>query len=259
MRDSFSKGRNFIRNSLSRAASTTACSAIPMRQLILDLMPEAPPRLDNFVVGGDGETLAALTAWLTPDSSETSLFLWGEKGSGKTHLLRACEAKYSDASSDPELAKMDCADDDSIRKFRLLYAIDNVEMLSDTGQIALFNLFNRLPASGGRLITTANQPPLKLALREDLRTRLGSGLIYRLHALSDGEKKEALAAQAEARGLRLPQDALDYLLARAPRDMRSLTAFLAALDRYSLEQKRAITVPLLREVLEFENPSEAKV
>ena len=69
---------------------------------------------------------------------------------------------------------------------------------------------------------------------------------------------EALATQAEARGLRLPQDALDYLLARAPRDMRSLAALLAALDRYSLEQKRAITVPLLREVLEFENLSEAK-
>ena len=68
----------------------------------------------------------------------------------------------------------------------------------------------------------------------------------------------ALATQAEARGLRLPQDALDYLLARAPRDMRSLAALLAALDRYSLEQKRAITVPLLREVLEFENLSEAK-
>ena len=83
-------------------------------------------------------------------------------------------------------------------------------------------------------------------------------MIYRLHALSDGEKKVALATQAEARGLRLPQDALDYLLARAPRDMRSLAALLAALDRYSLEQKRAITVPLLREVLEFENLSEAK-
>jgi DnaA family protein len=86
-------------------------------------------------------------------------------------------------------------------------------------------------------------------LREDLRTRLGSGLIYRLHALTDSEKIEALATQAGARALRLPPDALNYLLAHAPRDMRSLTALLAALDRYSLEHKRAITMPLLREVL----------
>ena len=202
--------------------------------------------------------LTGLAAWLTPDSSEASLFLWGEKGSGKTHLLRACEARYSDASTDPDLTNMGRVRDEGINDAQLLYAVDNVEMLSDTGQIALFNLFNRLLVSAGRLITTANRPPLKLALREDLRTRLGSGLIYRLHALSDGEKKEALAAQAEARGLRLPPDALEYLLARAPRDMRSLAALLAALDRYSLEQKRAITVPLLREVLEFEDLSSVK-
>ena len=98
-------------------------------------------------------------------------------------------------------------------------------------------------------MAAASQPPLQLALREDLRTRLGSGLIFRLHALSDEEKISALAAQAKARGLSLPSGALDYLLARVPRDMRSLMAFLVALDRYSLEHKRPITLPLLREVL----------
>ena len=98
-------------------------------------------------------------------------------------------------------------------------------------------------------MAAASQPPLQLALREDLRTRLGSGLIFRLHALSDEEKISALAAQAKARGLSLPGGALDYLLARVPRDMRSLMAFLVALDRYSLEHKRPITLPLLREVL----------
>ena len=99
------------------------------------------------------------------------------------------------------------------------------------------------------LLTTASLPPLQLPLREDLRTRLGSGLIYRLHPLSDSEKVSALKAQAAARALPLPQEALTYLLARAPRDMRSLSGLLAALDRYSLEQQRPITLPLLREVL----------
>ena len=99
------------------------------------------------------------------------------------------------------------------------------------------------------MLTSASQPPLHLALREDLRTRLGSGLIYRLHCLTDGDKIAALTALATTRGLRLPPEALDYLLARAPRDMRSLAALLMALDRYSLEHKRPITLPLLREVL----------
>jgi DnaA-homolog protein len=213
-----------------------------MRQLILDLLPETSPRLDNFVAGGNGEALTGLAAWLAPENREPSLLLWGETGSGKTHLLRASEASYTDAMGNPDL--------DNVEEGQALHAVDNVEALSIAGQIALFNLFNRLRAAGGRLLTAASQPPLQLTLREDLRTRLGSGLIYRLRPLTDSEKIDALSTQATARGLRLPPDALPYLLARAPRDMRSLTAFLAALDRYSLEHKRAITLPLLREVLQ---------
>ena len=224
-----------------------------MRQLVLDLLPESSPRLDNFVAGSNGEALTGLAAWLAADSRETSLLLWGESGAGKTHLLRAVDAQYHDAAQDVDLADtVEALDVDAPQR---LFAVDNVEALSDAGQIALFNLFNRLRARGGRLLTSASAPPRQLALREDLRTRLGSGLIYRLHPLSDDEKIAALAAQAEARGLRLPREALDYLLARAPRDMRSLTTILAALDRYSLEHKRAITLPLLREVLSPLHPA----
>jgi len=213
-----------------------------MRQLILELLPEAPPRFDNFVAGGNAEALTGLAAWLAPESREPSLLLWGESGSGKSHLLRASEGHYYDAVADPDLADIGEPLD--------FHAVDSIEALSDAGQIALFNLFNRLRASGGRLLTAASRPPRQLELREDLRTRLGSGQIYQIHALTDDEKIAALTTQASARGLRLPPDALDYLLARAPRDMRSLMGLLAALDRYSLEHKRAITLPLLRDVLQ---------
>jgi DnaA family protein len=120
---------------------------------------------------------------------------------------------------------------------------------SASGQIVLFNLINRLRTSGGRLLAAADAPPLRLALREDLRTRLGSGLVYRLQPLSDAEKLAALAEQARARGLVLPPEVFSYLFSRAPRDMRSLTR-CCAIDRYSLEQQRPITLPLLREVLQ---------
>ncbi len=216
--------------------------SLPMRQLILELLPEEAPCFDNFVVGGNSEALTGLAAWLAPESREVCLYLCGEPGAGKTHLLHASAGCYLDAASDPDLH--------SLGDERGIHAIDEIEALSEIGQIALFNLFNRLRASGGRLLVAARQPPLQLKLREDLRTRLGSGLIYRLQALTDAEKITALAAQATSRGLRLPAGALDYLLARAPRDMRSLSALLAALDRYSLEHKRAITLPLLREVLQ---------
>jgi DnaA family protein len=213
-----------------------------MRQLILDLIPDLPPTLENFSAGSNADALTALAAWLSAENREPCLFLWGESGAGKTHLLQACGAAYADAASDPALA--------TIGTNAAFIAVDNVEALDGDGQIALFNHFNRLRAAGGRLIAAAAVPPLQLKLREDLRTRLGSGLIFRLRPLSDAEKIAALGAQATQRGMHLSPEALNYVLARAPRDMRSLSAFLAALDRYSLEHKRPLTLPLLRELLQ---------
>ncbi|UCV09216.1 DnaA regulatory inactivator Hda [Dechloromonas denitrificans] len=218
-------------------------SHVPMRQLILDLLPESPPTLDNFVPGGNAETLAALTGWLAGARAETSFCLWGEAGSGCSHLLLASGFAYVDAVSDPSLAKAPASGQ---------LAVDHVDELNDAGQIALFNHFNRLKMAGGMLLTAAPQPPVHLALREDLRTRLGSGLIYRLQPLSDTEKAEAIAAQARERALKLSPEAINYLLRHAPRDMRTLSMLVVALDQYTLEQKRPVTLPLLRELLNLE-------
>lgn len=211
-----------------------------MQQLLLDLLPANPPTLDNFVPGSNGETLAGFTAWLAGGAPQFALCLWGEPGAGKSHLLTASGLPLIDARANPTLAGAPEAGE---------VAIDHVDQLDDAGQIALFNVFNRLKAAGGRLLIAAPQPPHHLDLREDLRTRLGSGLIFRLHPLSDGEKAAALAAQAKERAMKLSPEGLDYLLRHAPRDMRSLSALIVALDRYTLEHKRAITLPLLREVL----------
>ena len=211
-----------------------------MRQLTLDLLPESPPTLDNFVAGGNGETLAALTGWLAGERRETSFCLWGEAGSGRSHLLLASGFDYVDAVRDPALVTV--TDSGQL-------AVDHVAALNEAGQVALFNHFNRLKMASGMLLTAADRPPAHLALREDLRTRLGSGLIYRLLPLSDAEKAAALAAQARERALKLAPEAVDYLMRHAPRDMRTLSAFIVALDHYTLEHKRAVTLPLLRELL----------
>ena len=221
-----------------------------MRQLLLELIPDAPPSLDNFVVGTNAEALTGLANWLTPESRETSFFLWGAHGAGKTHLALACGASYWNAIESADLADIEPALDQQRDDEPSFFAVDNVEALGATGQIALFNTFNRLRARGGKLLTTASAPPSQLGLlREDLRTRLGSGQIVQMHPLTDEQMIEALRAHAAERRLPLPTEAINYLLARAPRDMRSVMALLVALDRYSLEHKRAITLPLLREIL----------
>jgi DnaA family protein len=128
--------------------------------------------------------------------------------------------------------------------------IDDVERLDEPGQVALFNAFNdRLHAL---IVVTAGAAPKDVALRRDLATRLATGLTYRVLALTDDEKREALLAHARVRGFALSDEVASYLLTHARRDMPSLIRALDALDRHSVETGRPITVPLLKAALQPE-------
>jgi DnaA family protein len=141
---------------------------------------------------------------------------------------------------------MPASDDDGAE----VVGVDDVERLDDSAQINLFNIFNALKDSSGVLVVTGGSPPARLPLRADLLTRLAWGLVYEVHALNEHDRRGALLEYAHARGFMLPPEVTDYLLARVPRDLSSLRALVDTLDRVSLEQKRAVTVPLAREVLQ---------
>jgi len=216
-----------------------------MRQLLLELSPPPRPTLENFVAGRNGPALEALRGAL---SGETSfVFLWGAAGSGKTHLLRAfveaAQARFPAAYFDSGNADFPLA-----AKLRAV-AIDDVARLDETAQIALFDLCNSLRAFGGILVASGDAPPAQLGLRPDLRSRLASGIVFQVHPLADAEKSAALREHAARRGMALEEDLIGYLLAHFRRDMGTQTAALDALDRYSLERKRPVTLPLLKEAL----------
>ena len=214
-----------------------------MRQLALDITAPPAPAFDNFVVGRNAEAIAHLQAAIA-GSGERFIYLWGESGSGRTHLLKAA------AAADATYVTYAACDANSLfNDDTALLAADDVERLGAPAQIALFNRYNALREQGGGLIASGNLPPVQLKLRADLVTRLGWGLVLQLHALTDEEKARALAQRAQAYGLTLTHEVTAYLLTHAPRDMGGLFATLDALDRYSLETKRAVTVPLVREWL----------
>ena len=135
--------------------------------------------------------------------------------------------------------------------------MDDCPRLSPDAQIAAFALFNQVRENGALLVSAGDKPPAGLALREDLRTRLGWGLIYEVHGLTDDEKIAALTQAAQARGITLSPGVLPYLITHFRRDMRSLSAMLDALDQYSLETQRPITLPLLRSLLQLEGEPKA--
>jgi DnaA family protein len=134
--------------------------------------------------------------------------------------------------------------------------IDGVERLSADEQDELFNAF--IERAFAFLLVTAECAPRDLAIRRDLATRLASGLTYRVAALTDPEKRAALAAHARTRGFGLSDDVATYLLTRARRDMGSLMSALDAIDRYSLESGRPVTLHLLRTAMQGEMPFQGR-
>jgi DnaA family protein len=199
-----------------------------MRQLLLDFTRAPEPTFENFVPGGNGELLHALASAVAGRPSERVVYLWGESGAGKTHLARAFER--------------------AVEGRRGVRVVDGVEQLDEAAQAELFNAF--VDRAFAFLLATARSAPRDLALRRDLATRLASGLAYRVLPLTDEEKRAALAAHARTRGFELSGDVASYLLTHARRDMGSLMSALDAIDRYSLETRRPVTVPLLKAAMQ---------
>lgn len=219
-----------------------------MQQLPLDLFQAPAPTLDNFVVGPNAEALAVFRQVDAGKPPSRIVFLSGPAGSGKSHLLSALAARdgsrnLSALLAEPNHARLRAEDDNAT-----VWVADNIDHLDPERQQTLFNLVNQLRGRPGScLLASARNGPGGLVLRDDLRTRLAAGLSLTLTPLADHEKLEALRRAANDRGLTAPDAVLNWLLTRQSRDMRHLVAYLDAIDRYALQSRRSLTVPLLRE------------
>lgn len=204
-----------------------------MRQLVLEISPPPAPTFGNFVTGRNEELVAKLKDLAAGSLPETVVYLWGENGSGRSHLLDATVR----AASHPG---------------RIVVS-DDVDTLDAEGQRALFNQINEIRDDAreraGTLLAAGSAPPSQLALRDDLKSRLAWGLVYQVRTLTDAEKATYLREEAARRGLRIADEVVAYLLAHVRRDLPTLVAILAHLDEYSLSRQRPLTLPLVREAL----------
>ena len=217
-----------------------------MKQIPLAIGPEPARTFENFLAGTNGAALAHLLA-LAPGAPP--VYLWGPQGSGKTHLLHAVveraaahgrhAACYSAATPVPWLSAGD----------RDWLVIDDAQALDAAQQQAAFALFVDASARGIPVAAAGRLPPVDLPLRDDLRTRLGWGHVLALQPLTESETRATLRRDADRRGLFLSDEVMDHLLTRFERDLKHLMALLDRLDAYALVNKRAITVPLLRQML----------
>ena len=226
-----------------------------MKQMALDIGLHTTPTLDSFFAGPNSAALQHLKLWTTSQMpSPVPTYLWGESGSGKSHLLRAVQTELS--SSGVSVGWLDADQNERLNFDESWTAVlmDDVHLYNLEQQQLAFNWFvNALtPKSGSpRWVLAAGMlPPADLRLRDDLRSRLGWGHVYALQVLSDAERREVLRSEADARGLFLSDEVMSYMLSRFSRDLSSLMILLDHLDQFALETKRAMTIPLIKSMLE---------
>ena len=225
-----------------------------MQQIALDIGLSPAPTLDNFFPGPNATALAHMRQWSPIGAAPT--YLWGPEGSGKTHLLQGLRSRlhqqghatgYLGAQDAPPMgAAPDLLFDDSWSAVFM----DDVHAYPPALQQTAFSWFVQAQALGLPVLAAGRLAPVALPLREDLRTRLGWGHVLGLQLLDEAQSRAVLRQMADARGLVLSEEVMDFTLRRFSRDLGSLMQLLDGLDRYALQTQRALTIPLVKSMLE---------
>ena len=231
-----------------------------MQQLPLDIEIKADSTFDNFIVGGeDNAQLIAVLQGLARGEHDF-IYLYGEQGTGRTHLLQAFTQHYSEQLPQALVAYIPLDNmqlvPEMVEGFSSFDAvcIDGIERcLGDKAwETALFNLYNQLKEHDKTLVIAGIEAPQQLDVTlADLKSRLSAMLIHAIQPLSDDDKRVLMQTKAEERGLELTDDVATYLLSRQQRDLPHLLGMLETLDQASLQAKRRLTIPFVKQVLEL--------
>jgi DnaA family protein len=224
-------------------------STLPMRQLPLPLAAEPLPSLQNFIGGDNEAALSYLRELVLPSAP---VYLWGPAGCGKSHLLRALALQVTERGQRAASFDRVAGHDQGLPAELSLAVIDECDTLDEPAQASAFRWFVEAATAGVQIVAAGRVPPVDLPLREDLRTRLGWGPVFALRPLPEAQIRAALRREADRRGILLADEVTDFLLTRFARDLKHLMSLLDRLDRFALARGRALTVPLLRQMLEEE-------
>ena len=224
-----------------------------MKQIALDIGLARGPTLANFCAGPNEAALRHLQLWAgSPTRSPVPTYLWGAGGSGKTHLLKSVEEALREQGATSGWLDASMLEPPPFNEAWAVVLMDDVHLYTAVQQHAAFNWFVNAQTLQRGVLAAGAAPPADLKLREDLRTRLGWGHVFALQVLSEPERRAVLRQSADARGVFLGDEVMDYMLTRFSRDLGSLMGLLDQLDGYALQTTRAITIPLIKSMLENE-------
>jgi DnaA-homolog protein len=224
-----------------------------MKQIALDIGLSGTPSLTNFFAGPNEATLKHLQLWAgSPTRSPVPTYLWGSSGSGKTHLLKAVAEALREQGATAGWLDAGTLEPPEFNDAWAVVLLDDAHLYTAVQQHTAFNWFVNAQTLQRGVLAAGALPPADLKLREDLRTRLAWGHVFQLQVLTEPERRAVLRQAADARGVFLGDEVMDYMLTRFSRDLGSLMQLLQQLDGYALQTKRAITIPLIKSMLENE-------
>jgi DnaA-homolog protein len=225
-----------------------------MKQLTLDIGLARGPSLASFLAGPNEAAWKHLQLWAgSPTRSPVPTYLWGPSGCGKTHLLQAVRGDLREQGASCGWLDATAPEPPPFDERWSVVLMDDVHLYSAVQQHAAFSWFVQAQALQRGVLATGLFPPTHLKLREDLRTRLGWGHVFELHVLREPERRAVLRQAADARGVFLSDEVMDFILARFTRDLGSLMQLLEHLDAYALQTQRAITISLIKSMLESDS------
>ena len=224
-----------------------------MKQLALDIGLARAPTLASYFAGPNEAALKHLQLWAgSPTRSPVPTYLWGAAGSGKTHLLKAVRESLREQGATAGWMDASIAEPGAFDERWAVVLMDDVHLYTAVQQHAAFNWFVHAQTLQRGVLAAGLFPPADLKLREDLRTRLGWGHVFQLQVPTEPECRAVLRQAADARGVFLGDEVMDFILTRFSRDLGSLMQLLDHLDAYALQTQRAITIPLVKSMLENE-------
>jgi DnaA-homolog protein len=226
-----------------------------MRQIPLGLRLPDRAVFETFLPARNAEALAHAQR-VAAGGPAGLTWLCGPHGAGKTHLLQAaCALASSHARAGyvplAEVAALGVGVLEGLPQLECL-CLDDIDAVigRDDWERGIFALLRELQDAGGSLIAAAQAPPALLAFAlPDLGSRCAAGAVLQLRLLDEAEQGQALQLRARVRGFELPDETLQWLLRRFPRDMASLYGLLDTLDEAALVAQRRLTIPFIREVL----------
>ncbi len=223
-------------------------------QLILPILQVRRMTFSNYYAGINLDVVESLQMALEQNKNSV-YYLFGKNGTGKTHLLKACfnKQKYNKASAGYfSLNAADFKKDINDADPSGLVCIDDLEHIANNRSLeeVIFHLYNQVLENKGLLILAARKSPRNInALLPDLVSRLSWGLVYNLKELSEDDIIIVLHNFALDMGLTLPVDVVKFLLVRCSRSVNNLLSIVSILDKAACSEKRKLTIPFVKVVL----------